>query len=299
MIKKLKLISLMSVVLCLTACASLKPNKASDDTEALILATAIPVLESITRELIQGTKLSLEYLPPERYSIKRIPGWLKRQNANSFPNADVLLTINSVWPAINLYPALRSQNISIIPTDAAYALVPGGERVAITPHQHESPDYFWLNLSNALMMTGIIHRDLVSIVSQQNNFDPIEGGKLIRSLKKNHQHLSQKLRSTQTRINEILFNTDYMQALTHSRDLEPLLSTTLLPSSNMTEASTNDLPTLFITNKKVGHKSTKTLPPHFRVWHIDDFGKPKDEPFSKRWENNLITLQKLSERKAL
>ena len=103
--------------------------------------------------LTRNTAFLTLHIAPSRYSVKRVPGWLDRQPADQFPRAGLVLSIHSVWPQINIYPYLRMQNISVVPIDAATAMMPGGERVAVNDMAGGEPGYFWLNPANALVMS--------------------------------------------------------------------------------------------------------------------------------------------------
>ena len=136
--------------------------------------------------------METRYVAPPRYSIKRVPGWLKRQNAAQFSRADLVLGMTSVWPQVDIYPLQRMSNIAVIPVAAAYSLIPGGQRVAIN-NRLEGPGYFWLNPANALMMLGIMHRDLTTYALQLCK-QPDQGSQLINQLKTNYQLDSQQLK---------------------------------------------------------------------------------------------------------
>ncbi|MEM7564032.1 MAG: hypothetical protein AAF353_13425, partial [Pseudomonadota bacterium] len=167
-----------------------------DESNPIVLATAIPVLDSMARTLTRDTAIDVVYLAPPRNSIKRVPGWVARQSAEQFPRADLILAMTSVWPDIDVYPYLRSRNIAIIPIDAAQAMIPGGERVALSQSIDKGPGYFWLNPSNALLMLGIIQRDLIAVI-EQICLPEVMRNHSISNLKSNFDNASKQLRLLQ------------------------------------------------------------------------------------------------------
>ena len=170
------------MLFCLTACAQ-EPVMSSFTNESLrvdtvvdkgsvnvgVVATVIPVIESMARQLVKNTPISISFLPPPNYSIKRVPGWLKRQSTVHHSSVDAVVGISAVWPAVDVYPSLREKNIHVIPVDLAHALRPGGERVSVVNLDSERLGYFWLNPSNALLMLGVMSRDLSRIWPEYSN----------------------------------------------------------------------------------------------------------------------------------
>ncbi|MFC3149798.1 hypothetical protein ACFOEK_02025 [Litoribrevibacter euphylliae] len=259
----------------------------------LKIATITPVVESITQSLTENTEIELVYLPSQRYSIKRIPGWLKKQDHNAFPEVDAVAGISSVWSELDAYPSFRLQNIQVVPIDLAHALVPGGERVAITQQDNsleaQTPSYFWLNPSNALIMVGILSRDLKALINQMP-YSPETRDTLISTINLNQANINTSLREFQVALDQTLMDQGFMQVTTDKPELNELLAATLLPDVSLEEAKQGDFPTLLITSRKTSHKSYRTLPSHIKVWSIDDFGKVKPGSFSERWANTLKSL---------
>jgi len=274
----------------LTPQGEYKPTKALTSTQYLSMATAIPVIASMASELVRDTEINIHYLPPPRYSIKRIPGWLKRQSTETFPKVDAIAGIASVWPDLDIYPALRVHNIQVVPIDVAHAYIPGGERVVITPNKSNQLGYFWLNPANALIMLGILERDLSNLIHQVG-IDEVQVQQQADYLTRNMQDISIRLRQFQVNFDKILSKQDMMQVAIDSNDLYELASATLLPIVSIEEAMESDFPTLLITNKKPKHRNFKNLPSHLKLWEIDDFSKPRAGSFTDRWQKIISALE--------
>lgn len=306
---------ILSLCLGISACSQLSSIKQEstpktiEPVKNIVIASAVPVLASMIDELTNQTAFELKYLPPERYSIKRVAGWLKRQDQHHYPYADVVIGMPSTWPDIHLYPYLREKNIAVIPVDAAYSLRPGGERVVLnTNHLNtnlnnnlntnnlnntiETPNYFWLNPANALIMIGICYRDLLAITEQSDLSDG-EKQRTTERLAQNFQAINQSLRSVQTELDHALSAMDVFQASPEKTVLNPLAQATLLPVEAF-KTLDNDLPTLLISNRKPGHKSLRQLAEQISIWHIDDFSKLRDASFSARWKANIDALKNIS-----
>ena len=269
----------------------------SDTPPPIKLATITPVVESMSKALIENTDIEVIYLPSKRYSIKRIPGWLKKQDHNAFPKVDAIAGISSIWKELNAYPSFRLKNIRVIPIDLAHALSPGGERVALTYNSATKdkstlPNYFWLNPSNAQIMIGILSRDLKALI-QTMPYTDLHKRQLITQINDNQANMRTHLRKFQVSLDQTLMNLDVMQVTTDKPELTELLAATLLPEVPLTEAIEDSTPTLLITSRKKDHKKYKDLPNHMKVWSIDDFGKITAIGFNERWNNTLNNIQAL------
>ncbi len=265
----------------------------TDAQSSLKLATAVPVIKSMAEELIANTDIELVYIPSSRYSIKRVPGWLKRQPTNNFPTVDAVAGISSIWPTLDIYPHLRAQNIHVIPMDLAHAYVPGGERVALTESTTKTPHYFWLNPANSLIMLGILHRDVQALVSSAYQLSETQKTNIEAQLTRNHQWMTKSLRQLQIDLDNQLMSLDTMQVIVDSEDFYELAASTLLPTTQFDEAKESGFPSLLITTKKSSHKKLKNTPENILVWSIDDFAKPRKGSFTERWKNNISSLSDL------
>ncbi|MGB1322181.1 MAG: hypothetical protein ACPG5L_14720 [Vibrio gallaecicus] len=259
----------------------------TDEDNHLKIVTVIPVVASMTEELVKGTNITVKLLPPLKYNIKRIPGWLERQPSESYPIADAVIGISSIWSNVDAYPALRNQNIAIIPIDIAQALIPKGERVAVLSSQGKVSSYFWLNPANALVMLGILHRDLSLILDYKGNKGSKEE---TQRLNANFAQMNKSLRQSQITFDNIIFNSESMQVIVNKPELKGLASATLLPLVERRDAIEDGLQTLLVTNRKVHHSSLKELPENIVIWSVDDFAKQRKGSFTERWKMNMKAL---------
>lgn len=260
--------------------------------KSLHIVTVVPVVASMAAELTENTSVESRLLTPNKYTIKRVPGWLKRQSPQDFPSADAIISISSVWPEIDAYPALRSQNIGIIPVDIAQALMPGGEKVVLIPDQGEKPSYFWLNPANSQIMLGILHRDLQTIIGH-NNQQETEAQK--QQLLHRFTTLNEKLRKSHIALESKLLDSDFTQVAVAKPELIDLASATLLPITDLQTMLKDSEPSLLITHRKPGHKSLSEIPAHIKVWHVDDFSKFSELAYSERWEQLVNSIPSESE----
>jgi hypothetical protein len=288
--KRIRL-GLLLLALSVSGLASAQLSCGSDEAASsdLVIATAFPVLASMVQVLTVDTPMETVYLPSPRFSIKRVPGWIQRQSVEQFGRANVVVGMTSVWPQIDVYPYLRAHNIGIIPIDAAYALVPGGERVAINDTADDGPGYFWLNPANALLMLGVIHRDLLAIVNQSCLSEQARD-QAGTALKRNFDNTSQRLRQLQVDLDTRLSALGVFQVTVERPELAPLAQATLLPETPLSTAIDDGSPTLFITARKVGHKRLADLPEHLIRWHVDDFGRLHEKDFIARWARTIDGL---------
>lgn len=239
--------------------------------------------------LTRNTAFLTLHIAPSRYSVKRVPGWLDRQPADQFPRAGLVLSIHSVWPQINIYPYLRMQNISVVPIDAATAMMPGGERVAVNDMAGGEPGYFWLNPANALVMLGIIHRDLLAYV-EQSCLSPDAMSRQADALKRSFDSSSQQLRGIQLELDRKIGALEALQFAVRRQELTPLGQASYLPEVAFEQVLTGELPTLLITTLEPDHSKLADVPQHVSIWHVDDFSKYTEDGVISRWERNLSEL---------
>lgn len=112
------------------------------------IGSGVPVLNSMLLSLLQDTDIEVVYVVPERLPINRIPAWLNRAESNAVETVDAVLTIESVWPQLSLYPLLRQASIRVVPIDVAHELAPGGSRVILIQGREDS-DLFWMDLNTS------------------------------------------------------------------------------------------------------------------------------------------------------
>ena len=203
--------------------------------------------------------------------------------------ADAVIGISSVWKNVDAYPALRNQNIAVIPIDVAQALLPKGEKVATLQSQGESTSYFWLSPANSLIMLGILHRDLL-LVMEHKQIEELD--KVKRQLNQNFDQMHKSLRQSQIELETALFDLEFMQVVIDKPELKDLASSTLLPIIEQNDMLDEEFATVLITNRKTNHSSFKSLPKHVFVWSVDDFSKSRDGSYTQRWQENVNQLKK-------
>ncbi len=229
---------------------------------AASLATVSPIAHSMSSALSENTPIEVTYLPPTRLPINRIPSWLNRSATEPMEHFDAIVNISSMRPDLAFYVPLRSRNIRIVPIDIAKALIPGGEQVAT----HQADEYFWLNTNNALLMLGILKRDLSTLWPEY-----------AEQISQNYQTTSAALRQLALDIDDALLMKGYDAIQLNKSSLEPFSKGLLLPTLDASEAE--GLNTITLSNKA----SAST-------WQVDDFSRYSDVPFIERWQQAIQSM---------
>ena len=229
---------------------------------AASLATVSPIAHSMSSALSENTPIEVTYLPPTRLPINRIPSWLNRSATEPMKHFDAIVNISSMRPDLAFYVPLRSRNIRIVPIDIAKALIPGGEQVAT----HQADEYFWLNTNNALLMLGILKRDLSTLWPEY-----------AEQISQNYQTTSVALRQIALDIDDALLMKGYDAIQLNKSSLEPFSKGLLLPTLDASEAE--GLNTITLSNKA----SAST-------WQVDDFSRYSDVPFIERWQQAIQSM---------
>jgi hypothetical protein len=153
--------------LCLLVCCLSLSGYASANQSVL---TSLPVTYLLTSQLLQGTNLSVAYLPSPRFSLNRHLSWFEshqQEVAQKAESALAVVTIASIWPQDPLYPQVRQFNVRIVPIDAAQAISPRAQAVASLRNKEGTlSPYVWLNPVNLTTMLNIISQDLQQIFPQ-------------------------------------------------------------------------------------------------------------------------------------
>ena len=238
------------------------------------LATLVPVVESLTKTLTKNIPVEVDYLPPKRLPVKRIKSWVAKNSSSNKAVADVLVGIDSQWPELAFYKAMRLNNISVIPVDVAKALIPSGESVATV--QDGLRSYFWLSLNNTLVMNGILSRDMMRIWPEHAS-----------QIKQNSHQLARALRMMSVTLDECLMDKQVDQLVLDANSYADFAAGLNLPVVTLAEAKENQLNTLFVHKKG---KSLPAMPKHVKSWPIDDFSKLAKTDFMTRWNANLTSL---------
>lgn len=181
------------------------------------VVSVAPVAHLIAMELLQETGIDSEFLAPSRLPVNRIPGWLRRVDVGDLEAADVVMTIESVWPSLSLYPLMRSVSIHVVPIDLATELAPGGARVLMHPDADEN-EYFWLDLNNLMQMINVAAKDLARVWPAES--DRIEH---------NRFNLQRAIQRTQIRIDGYLLEREFETLSLADRRLMPLAQSLGMP----------------------------------------------------------------------
>ena len=186
------------------------------------VVSVTPVTHLISKALLDNTGVTVDLLSPSRLPINRVPAWLRRVDASELTAADAVLTIESVWPSLELYPTMRSLNIRTVPIDIASELSPGGARVLMRPGIALESEFFWLDLNNLIMMLNIAARDLVRLWPEYA--DQIDSNRLLAHRAIQHTQIQIDEYLADKPINSISLNDDRLMPLALSLSL-PILST--------------------------------------------------------------------------
>ncbi|SFX17248.1 hypothetical protein [Marinospirillum alkaliphilum] len=240
----------------------------STSLQAASLGSAAPVTQLLARDLTQGTGIQLHYLPAERLPLNRIPAWFNRVNPSELPALDAVLTLESVWQDINLYPALRQRNIRVVPIDLAQEIAPGGARVIQRPGLL-TPDYFWLDLNNLTLMVNIAARDLSRIWPEQAT-----------TLDHNRRQLVQQIQQTAIQLDDLLLEAGIESLAVDDERLVPLALMMAVP---LVTADQADM--LLSTGKRDGQ----------RTWVVDPLLRTGQESLADWLQQLLSSLQVAAE----
>lgn len=236
-----------------------KPNQA--------VATVIPVAHSLLAQLLNNTAVEVNYLPPKRLPINRLTNWVATHASKIQPSVNAVIGIDALRPELSFYTSLRKENIHTINIDIGQALMPGGEKVAI--YQENQQGYFWLNINNALLMTGILRRDLTAIWPEYAN-----------KINDNAAKVSQQLRQLSMQLDDVLFEQEIDQLVVAQDELADFAAGFALPIVTLAQAKNNALRTLYINKSKAKNPE---LAPNITLWAIDDFSKTDTTSFTERW----------------
>lgn len=233
---------------------------------AASLGSATPVTQLLAKDLTRDTGIQLHYLPAERLPLNRIPAWFNRVNPSELPALDAVLTLESVWQDIHLYPALRQRNIRVVPIDLAQEIAPGGARVIQRPNR-PSPDYFWLDLNNLTLMVNIAARDLSRIWPEKAAI-----------LDRNRRQLVQQIQQTAIQLDDLLLEAGIESLALDDERLAPLALMMAVPLVAADQASL-----LLSASKRDGE----------RRWVIDPLLRPSSESLAA-WLQELLSSLKIA-----
>lgn len=229
------------------------------------VTTAVPVLDLIAKALLEKTPVEVVYLPPKRLPINRIPAWLNSVGSNKLAVTDAVLTIESVWEGLAVFPLLRQKNIRLVAIDLAQEMTPKG--AGITQRQGIiEPDYFWLDTNNLLLMVNIAARDLARLWPEYAQQIHVNRGDLLRQI----QQLA-------LQIDELLLLANIDSLALSDEKLMPLAQVTILP---LVEADVADL--ILSTGAETGNK----------VWVVNPLVRPSVKTLEAWLESVVVSLHK-------
>ena len=237
------------------------------------IATVIPVAHSLLLELLDETDITVHYLPPKRLPINRLKNWVATHASKNHPEVSAVVGIDAMRPALSFYTALRKENIKTVNIDIAKALMPGGEQVAI--YQKNQQGYFWLNINNALVMTGILRRDLTALWPHK-----------AEAINRNAAKISQQLRQFSMQLDDEIFDREIEQLVVDKKHLADFAASFALPIVTLEQAKENGLKTLLVSKSKKA-----ALPKNIALWTIDDFSKTAATSFTDRWLNTATNIK--------
>jgi ABC-type Zn uptake system ZnuABC Zn-binding protein ZnuA len=265
----------LSLLISSTASANSDISTSPASEVKKTVTTVIPVAHSLLMQLLANTTIVINYLPPKRLPINRLSSWVAKHVSKKQPSTTAVVGIDAMRPALSFYTALRKENIHAVNIDIAKALMPGGEQVAI--YQQNRQGYFWLNLNNALVMTGILRRDLTALWPTQ-----------AVKINANAANISQQLRLLSMQLDDELFDKNIEQLVVAQPALADFAASFPLPIVTLKEAKANGLKTLLIHRLK---SKAPSVSANITPWAIDDFSKTSKLPFTKRWLKTAKSMQ--------
>lgn len=129
------------------------------------ILTSTPVTYMLSEQLMKGTGIETQYLPPKRYGVERLENWFANKGTEQVKQAGqaatVAITLGAIWKQDPTYVYARQGNIHLIEIDASQAISPRAQGVAaLTLENGSTSKYAWLNPTNLIRMAGIVGEDL-------------------------------------------------------------------------------------------------------------------------------------------
>ncbi|GLR63606.1 hypothetical protein [Marinospirillum insulare] len=257
---KSKLLVVIASLLILTACSV---NQQTATTQPSV-TTATPVTHLIASALLADTQVEVNYLPPKRLPINRIPAWLNRVGANELTTSEAVLTLESVLPDLAIFPLLRQKNIRLVAIDLAKEIAPGGAGISQRQGISE-PEYFWLDSNNLLLMINIAAKDLTRLWPNY-----------AEQISQNRQQTLRQVQQMALVVDELLFTYQINSLALTDAKLMPLAQATALPLVELDNAD------LVIASR--ANPSQKT-------WVVDPLTRPKVDSLEAWLEALKVSLQ--------
>lgn len=235
------------------------------------LATAQPIARLIADQLLAGTDIKVDYLPPKRLPWQRIPSWLRgKASKQALGEFDAVLTVEALRPDMALYGLMRKENIAVIPVDLTAELTPGGSR--ISPKARDG--LFWLHPSNLQLMLNIAAADLKRIWPAQQ-----------ARIEQNYQQLRQHLLQYQHQVDDLLLEAEIDEVLIHQPGLNSLALSLALPIEQADKPRTAGAHQLVI---QLAARKGEATP---NLWQIDPITRLDKRSLIERMNGNLAALK--------
>src|SRR5690606_33972172 len=186
---------------------------------------------------------------------------------------DAVLTIESIWKDLSLYPLLRQTNIRLVAIDLAQEIAPGGAGISQRQGISE-PDYFWLENNNLLMMVNIAAIDLSRLWPEYSE-----------QISENRRQALLQIQQTALQIDEVFMEANINSLAVIDEKLMPLAQSTILP---LVEAENADL---LLSGKAIKrptqNKETNKVQ---KVWVIDQLLKQSADRLNNWLASLVISL---------
>lgn len=144
--------------------------KKQKTVEPMTVATSIPALESLTKEILKGTPISVVNPFGNEISIEELDGIDKQFETELdtlSPKIAAVITIRSIIPTDRLFIQIRHRNIRAIEIDCATPLSPVLTAVGkVKKDNGEVSPFVWLSLSNSIRMAEVLQSDLSALFPQ-------------------------------------------------------------------------------------------------------------------------------------
>lgn len=241
------------------------------------IVSVVPVIHSISQELLNGTPVEVHYLPPKRLPIGRISHWLGHKSQSrieDLPEISALVTIESVWPSFSLLKHLRGNNIRVVAIDGATEILAGGAQVRLNDNDLSNQTAFWMAPDNLIVMSQIIARDMQQLWPE-----------LSVVIRNNQQKLEKSIKTFALQLDQLLLDKGVDEVCLQESTLMPLAQATFLPVE-FKDCADGSLK-ISLLKKKV--------PPAAGNWQVDGLIKPINTNLSVWLSANLRRLEKALE----
>ncbi|WP_417597517.1 hypothetical protein [Oceanospirillum sp.] len=263
------------LVLSRTAAAS---GSFVDESEPESLATVLPVAHLLSKSLLAGTGVQVDYLPAKRYPVSRIRYWIDKKMAGELadlPRYRAVVETASIWPEGSVYSNLRQRNIAVIPVDMAIQLKPDGARISRAAGE-SALDFFWLNPANLKVMVSILSDDFSRIWPEHQ---PL--------IQQNQQRAVEQITGFALKLDDMLWQQGWDGVCSDDSALHPMLQSLSLPM--LAEDKTDDLDGFRCLWIEEGKKASAEP----NLWVVNGLNRFESGSLSDWLEVNLNKLQQV------